>query len=579
MKFEIWYQSRRLSTWFYFVVILFLSSFWILGYVDFTRDLGLELNSLFIVYSMTAFPQLFALLVIPAMAADAGLRDIQSRLYPLYYTTPMERSSYLFGRFCGIWFLQVVMMIAAVPFAIVLSTWISEVESSLFGTFQITSYIYSFLLFTIPNLYVATAIVFSAVLLNRNAITGYLAALFLFLCSVVAMDGLAGMPSYAQLANLMDFSGATILKEIRITSAYKSTTEFADFFLLNKLIWLNFGFGLLAITFLRFKLHYHGINKNKKVLLETSSINSHSLSSKPIEVKIVSRKFDYRARVQQILEIQKSYFLVLIKSPASIGFLIIAILLVFVLPTLLTDPSEGQQLPTTYRLIMLQDNAFIRIVMATLISIFAGQLVWREREEEINELFDSSPITNYVVVVGKFLALVSMLISIQTIFIAIGVIVQVLLGYYDFNFSTYFEIIYGSQLLQLLLFSALAFAVHVFINQKYLGHTIILLLYCYTIFPEKLGIHHDLFVFGSPVWPYPPWFSPKESQLIWMLYKFYWLSWAFLLMIFATFLTIRGKEDGLRVRWQGIGDKLSGKIFLIPIVVIISSAGLILYME
>ncbi len=132
-----------------------------------------------------------------------------------------------------------------------------------------------------------------------------------------------------------------------------------------------------------------------------------------------------------------------------------------------------------------------------------------------------------------------------------GVLVQVRMGYDRFEIGLYLQVLFGLQLPQYLLFALLALVVQGLVNQKYVGHLVALLAYASILFASKLGIEHDLLVYGSaPDWSYTDMrgFGPTLGPWLWFM--LYWAAWALLLAVVARLLWMRGMEEGLGVRLQ-----------------------------
>ena len=67
----------------------------------------------------------------------------------------------------------------------------------------------------------------------------------------------------------------------------------------------------------------------------------------------------------------------------------------------------------------------------------------------------------------------------------------------------YLRILFGIKLADYVLLAALAMAVHVVVNQKYVGHLVVVLFYLFTAFAARFGIRHHLLVYGTgPGWVY-----------------------------------------------------------------------------
>lgn len=114
-RFEVAYQSRRVSTWFYFALLLgvtflmarevFIAEAWEGGYF---------LNAPFAVAQVTVVACVMSLLTLAAFAGGAAARDVETRMHPLIYTAPVGKASYLGGRFLAAFTLGALIM-TAVP--------------------------------------------------------------------------------------------------------------------------------------------------------------------------------------------------------------------------------------------------------------------------------------------------------------------------------------------------------------------------------------------------------------------------------------------------------------------------------
>ena len=64
------------------------------------------LNSPFVVAVVTVFGSLIWLLVAAAVAGETAARDVQTRMHPLTYTSPIRKAEYLGGRFLAAFLLN-----------------------------------------------------------------------------------------------------------------------------------------------------------------------------------------------------------------------------------------------------------------------------------------------------------------------------------------------------------------------------------------------------------------------------------------------------------------------------------------
>ncbi len=118
--------------------------------------------------------------------------------------------------------------------------------------------------------------------------------------------------------------------------------------------------------------------------------------------------------------------------------------------------------------------------ISLLIAVYAGELVWKERDVGVAEIADAAPVPEGVALLGRFLALVAMLAMFQAAFMAGGILLQALQGYYRFELGLYLRILFGLNLADYVLLAALAMTIHVLVNHKYLGHIVVLMAFVST---------------------------------------------------------------------------------------------------
>jgi hypothetical protein len=109
------------------------------------------------------------------------------------------------------------------------------------------------------------------------------------------------------------------------------------------------------------------------------------------------------------------------------------------------------------------------------------------------------------------------------------------------------------------LLAALAMAVHVVVNNKYLGHLIVVVYFASTLAAGLLGITDALLVYGSDpgwVWSDMNGLAPFVSGLVW--FKLYWAAWALLFVLLASLFWVRGRELGPRRRLALARQRLRG---------------------
>lgn len=558
-RFEFTYQLRSIATWLYFAVVLSLAFLWVTGnYLDDARDGYFLLNAPLVIAAVTVLNIFFWLLIGASVAGDAAARDLPTRMYSLTYTAPASKAAYLGGRFFSAFALNV-MILLAIPLGILLAMHFSGVEAEILGPFRPAAYMTSFFYILLPNTFIVTAIQFSLAALNQRAMVSYLGGAILFVAAfMLEMNSLAA----GKWADLLDPIGFTpIMGDLSNKwSPLERNTRLLALegpLLVNRLLWLAIALGMLTFTYLRFRFAIPSISGSKKKSSpQRAGVTDSAVlqSGAAVLLPQIQGAFNFRTHMHQLKHMTQNSFWALAKKPTGLILLgLIALMVGFAFPGNLK--AKGVPLlPRTDQVLNIlaapitAPGKFWTIIF--LLAVFyAGELVWRERESGLSELSNAAPVPEWVLFLSKFLSL-GLLLMISLVFLLIaGVSAQIGIGGADVELGLYLQVLFGFQLIECLLFALFALVVHVVVNQKYLGHLVVLLAFGCLVFAPNLGLEHKLLVFGSsPNWSYTDLGGFGLTVGPWLWFKGYWIAWAFLLAVLATLFWVRGRQESLKAR-------------------------------
>ena len=171
---------------------------------------------------------------------------------------------------------------------------------------------------------------------------------------------------------------------------------------------------------------------------------------------------------------------------------------------------------------------------------------------------DALPLQRWVLFCSKLFALMLVQVLVVLTIFAAGVIVQVAQGYHHFEFSLYFRELFLNRLTQLWILCVLAIFVQTLVNNKYLGHFVMVLYIVATIALPPAGFQNYLYRFGeTPPVTYSDMngYGPFLQPLLW--FRTYWLIGAVLLAIVTSLLWVRGTESSWRVRMKLARERFS----------------------
>ena len=146
---------------------------------------------------------------------------------------------------------------------------------------------------------------------------------------------------------------------------------------------------------------------------------------------------------------------------------------------------------------LLMAGAGFFIFALAIIIFYSGELVWRERDARLNQVIDALPLQRWVLFTSKLFALMLVQVLVVLTIMAAGLTVQIAQGFYHFEFGLYFRELFLNRLTQLWILCVLAMFVQTVVNNKYLGHFVMVLYIVATIALPPAGFEDYLYRFGA----------------------------------------------------------------------------------
>jgi ABC-2 type transport system permease protein len=565
-RFEFVYQVRRLTTWLFFAVLLAIAVLFVRG--NFLADAlaaDFFINSPYVIAVVSVFGSLFTFVVAAAVAGEAGARDMSTGMHPLIYTAPISKAEYLGGRFLAAFALNALILLA-VPIGVILSVYTPGVDAAVIGPFRLAAYLTAYAFIALPNAFMGTAIQFAWATLGRRIIASYIGSMLLFFVAYSGIFVVFYFLERSDIALLLDaFAQLTILdltEKWTPIQKSRSLIEMEGLLLRSRLLWLGIALAALALTFTRFHFDHPTAgswplrfwNRNRA---STRKAPETSVTGSTVAVPRARRVFGFPTYVRQSIAILWASFRLIVLSRG--GILVAAgtaAFVVLIVPFHMIDDMSTPLLPTTSQVLTFLTspltNPFTQwTIIPLILVIYAGEVVWRERESGLGEITDAAPVPEWARFLGKFGAL-GLFLFMWMLFLALaGILVQVRLAYHQHEPGLFLKVLLGLQLPEYLLFALLSLVIHTVVNQKYIGHLVIIVIFCFMVFSPVLGIDHNLLVYArGPGWSYNDMRGFGGSIAPWLWFKLYWTAWALLLSVVARLLWVRGNDQTLRVRLQ-----------------------------
>ena len=494
-------------------------------------------NSPFVICWLTSVLSYFGLLVTAAIMGNAVYQDFHYRTHMFFFTAPIRKFDYLLGRFLG-----AALVLMGIFVSIALGIWLGSlmpfVESSSCGPNRLSAYVQPYLLIVFPNLIIMGAMFFSLAALVRMILPVYVMGVVLLIGYLIA-GTLTAKLEWKLTAALIDPFG---LNAVEYITEYWTVSErntllipMSGALLWNRVLWLSLAATLFAWTFWRFQRTERGEERRGRSRDEVDLPANYA-----IEIPVALRR-DYRS-VRLLPELTWLAFRETVKN-VYFAVIVLAGVLFMIVASLTTGSLYGTETyPVTASVVEIISGSFA-MFMLIIITFYAGELVWRERDANVDQLIDVLPVSNWLPLAAKLLALILVQVVLLVVVMVCCIGIQASQGYFKFEPDVYLKSLFGIQLINYAQFCVLAITVQVFVNHKYLGHFIMVLFYLVTAFMVAFGFEHKLYNYAeTPGYTYSDMngFGHFIKGIVWL--NVYWSACAVLLIMLADLFWVRGAD-------------------------------------
>jgi ABC-type transport system involved in multi-copper enzyme maturation permease subunit len=553
-SFEFRQRLRRISTYVYFLIFFALSVLFTCmaggaipnATVDFGTGGKIWLNSPYALNVITMYITFLGIVVTAAISGQATYQDIDSRTSDLFYTAPITKFDYLGGRFLGAIAIQL-LIFSSVGLGAYFGMRLPWLDATRLGPNNSLAYLQPYLILVLPNLILTSAIFFGLATLSRKMLPVYAGSVILLIGYFAATELSSDVMVNNTIALVDPFGASAVDRVTQYWSPFQRNTQLiplAGVLLLNRVLWLGLGALILAFTYFKFALAYplkSGKSKETATIEDAPLPSSHALPiAHPVFSSAVSwRQFFSLVRIQFTETVKNVFFLVLLLAGGLFAILV---------ASQATSPFSGKTYPVTYQMLKGATGGLFVFALA-IITFYAGELVWRERDSGLSQIIDALPMQRWVLFTSKLASLMLLQIIVVLVCMAAGMIVQVAHGYYHFEFGLYLVDLFGVRLPAYWILCVLALFVHTLVNQKYFGHFVMVLYFVSTLALSGIGLQHYLYHYGqSPPYIYSDMngYGPFRAPLFW--FHLYWAIAAVALAILTNTLWVRGTESSFGAR-------------------------------
>jgi ABC-2 type transport system permease protein len=560
-RFELRYQLTRPGTWFYFVLfaagsLAFVST----DTVAIAGGAGQVMrNAPWVIVRAMLLIVVLGQIAVSGLVGNAVLRDYQARTHELVFTTPITRWAYLGGRFFGAVTVMVIVHLGMV-IGMMAGPAMPWVDRTRVLPLDLASYLVPFFVLVVPALLVTSAIYLAVGVFTRSAFAIHTQGIVLLVVWSIAQT-LVGQLDNRTTAALLDPVG---LSAFDLVTRYWTVAErntgalpLRGLMLVNRVLWSLLALGLAATTvaLFRFRSAPPAFGRRKRAVVPVAP---QTVPTSLPTLAVVVRRFGWRGWWVHLRSTARMSFHSIVRQlpfgvTCAVGFINLAIAAAY------AEVVYGQRAwPVTYTVVEVV-NAQFALVFTVLITLYAGELVWRERELGADQVVDALPSTTSATMLGKLLGLLLVEATVLALLMVAGMLYQVGVGYTRLEPWLYVTYLFGVAYPPLVQLTVLAVLIHVVVNQKYIGHALVILAFLLRGIVPRVGLEHPMFRYAEPAplrYSDMNGYGPYLPGLAWT--TLYWTAAAVLLGVAAYAMWVRGTEvtrlvraRHARQRWRG----------------------------
>jgi ABC-type transport system involved in multi-copper enzyme maturation permease subunit len=561
--FELKYRFSRPATYIYFLILLIVPML-LVGFGNTPASEKVYHNAPIVIANLLLLVSMFGILIASAVMGVPLYRDLEHKTGTFLFSYPISETGYFMGRFWGSFVTLLFISLGAI-----IGFYLGSIlGGSLFGTDPLRygpnpliNYLQPWLTLLVPNLWLASGLFFALIVFTRNIRSIYSGGIIVFIVYLLA-NFLAQDIENQDLVEIMDpFGLNTFFFQTRYLTPFEQNSFLLPIegnLLINRLLWIGVGLVFFLAAYFRFRFSYFFQTSQKKS--KTEKVEEAKVGNTPVAVTTNFGKGYQWSSFKTLSKIEfQNIFKDIYFRSILLGGLIFLVLDFWIG---LTNYSVTNFPVTTFLMEFktFDWNLFVFIIIV----FFTGETLHRDQSSGYSVINDAFPVKDWTVIASKFTGIAMICLMLTTIPIFVGIIIQTLKGYFQYEVGIYLVDSYLISLPDYLQMVMLVFAVHLVVNNKFAGHAAAIGIWLVMIILRDFAGYN----FNAFFYSYKPGYTWSDMNglghfwepLLW--FNIYWTAIGlFLILFFATFYK-RGTENNWKSRWNSAKSKMSNKTSL-----------------
>ena len=499
-------------------------------------------NAPTVVANLLGIFTILGMLIIALFTSGALLRDFDQGTADMIFAAPVRKRDYLLGRLAAA-LVASVFVYVLIGFGVFIAQFMPWIDPARLGPVSLQPYLWTFAVLVLPNVLFTGAVLALFAAVTRSILWVYIGVLGFFILYITGTVMMRDLDN-VWLAVLADpFGMRAMSRTMRYWSAEERNSglpAFAGYLFANRALWLALALGLMGATFALFKTERTGTGRafwrrKSAPAVALAPAKAKPSAPAPRVAPATGSVAAWRQFLRQVV-FDTSGVLRSVPFLVMLAFGIVN----FVPSALLAETIYATPIyPVTSQMVLALEQSY-NFLLIFIVMFYAGELVWKERNAKIDEVTDAMPVPNWVPLLGKFIALLAVILTFQAMGVAMAVLVQLAKGYAQLEPALYLEMmLVGS--IPFVLTGCLALVIQVLCNNKFLGYALLIVVIIGQSVLGMLDFTHPLYTFGG--WPNAPHsdmngyghFLPEQ-----LAFQSYWALFLLAAMLLSAALWVRG---------------------------------------
>jgi ABC-type transport system involved in multi-copper enzyme maturation permease subunit len=560
--FEFRYQLRQPLLW--ATAGVFLALAFIVTSTDAFQIGGgigsLNRNAPFVVVSLLGNLSVIGSFILVAFVATSALRDFEQRTDELVFSRPVRPHDLLLGRFLGS-LAAAFLCFSAAALGTLMGGLMPWLDPERVGPFTLLPCLYGLLAVAFPTFAILGAFFFAIAMRFRQVMAIYVALAALLVAYFTANALFTDLESRRTAALLDPFGLVAFGYQTRYWTVAEKNSRLVSLtgeLLWNRALWLGLALSTLAWAVGRFRYDRATSSRRRP---PTTAPQAAAPEGRGSRIRKTPAFGPGTSRAQLASQFR-------VEARAVIGRLPFLLILAFGLTNILANISFQLERmlgtptwPVTHLMLVAVSSGY-SFFLVVILTFYAGETVWRERNARLDGVLDASARPTWVPLAAKVLALWAAV----GVFIGAGMLG--LAGFQLFHGYTRLEpLLYAQgfvvESLPYWWMATLALFLQAVIDRKLVGYLVMVLYLISSMALSALHFEHNLYRYARTGVPSNPYSDMNRwghfaAPLFW--FNLYWGLAAGLLLCLAYAAWVRGHEPRWRQRWSEARVRLRGPL-------------------